>query len=132
MAQNSAATPAQRAWAGGGGRARIIPKVTVTQAAHEKVMSLARPNEKFSDVVARLADDVPGGTMGLVAGTAGGSPQGWDHEQVNAVYDAARALVRRLDTVTTGEFAQGAEREEREALRRALVRITAVAPDAAA
>lgn len=33
---------------------------------------------------------------------------------------AARALLERLDTITTEEFARGGEREERERLRAAL------------
>ena len=85
----------------------------VSQATREKVMSLARPGEGFGDVVARLADDA------VVGNTA----------RAADVYDAATRLVRRLDTVTTDEFAQGAERAERESLRSALVEITAVSPD---
>lgn len=43
--------------------------------------------------------------------------------------EAARALLRRLDHVTTDGFAHGAERNEREALRQALAAALGVDPE---
>ena len=43
--------------------------------------------------------------------------------------EAARALLSRLDRLTTDEFSIGADRREREALRNALEGLTASPPD---
>lgn len=44
-------------------------------------------------------------------------------EQVNRIIRAARALLARIDNITTDDFMRGGERLEREALRSALAAI---------
>lgn len=43
-----------------------------------------------------------------------------------SVISAARGLLRKIDNMTTVEFERGAEREEREALRSALIALDAL------
>ena len=45
-----------------------------------------------------------------------------------AVIDAARALLDRIDNITTDEFSRGGEMDEREALRKAFANRSAFAP----
>jgi len=101
--------------------------IRVTQATHDALMLLASPGEIPGDVVARLAGDALRGMTDQGSAVVGTDVSDRRHtERTSTVYAAARALVRRLDTVTTDEFARGAERVEREALRSALVRITVI------
>lgn len=48
-------------------------------------------------------------------------PTAKEHNELRAVAETAKALLARLDTITTRSFQQGGERKEREALREALV-----------
>lgn len=50
----------------------------------------------------------------------------WRAEDVGAVVHAARALLHRLDHMTTEEFSRGGEREAREQLRQTLGRLLEV------
>ena len=92
----------------------MVESDLVSQSTREKIMSLSRPGESLDEVIARLAD-----TASCRYET-----------RVVAVYEAAIKLIRRLDTITTAQFAFGGERTQREALRSALVQITEVREDA--